>query len=171
MANSATKSSLCCLCCPSGFQEHWLPGHEALCAWGSSSWDGVWQSTSCSVCQALSSVLCSALPRIVRLSLDPDYCRNMWGCPGKGRKTSTHPRAALRTCRTKLLQQHRGSRAQPGTTAPAVAAWKRRRMWGLSPESILLPAAFWVRTGKAEEDHLHLLFPPLSLGFFYREGR
>lgn len=162
MANSATKSSLCCFYCPSGFQERWLPAHEALCAWGSSSWDRVWQSSSClcCVCQALSSAPCSALPPVVRLSLDPGSCRNMWGSPGRGSKTSNQQQHSD-MCKTKLLQQHRDSRAQPGSTTSAVAAWKRRGMWGAPPTEHPAPSRLL-----SEAEKNHLLFPPLSLGFF-----
>lgn len=125
----------------------WIPRaltawtRSPLC-WGSSSWDGVWQSTSCLlyVCQALSSVLCSALPRIVRLSLDPDYCRNMWGCPGKGRKTSTHPRAALRHVQNKTAAAAQGLQSPAWHHNLAVAAWKRRRMLGALPRQHPAPS-------------------------------
>lgn len=100
MANSATKSSLCCLYHPSGFQECWLPGHEAVCAWRSSSWGRVWQSIHSlfCVCGALSSVPCSGLPQIARLNLDPRPLQEHVGLSKQREENLNPPNSRTETC-------------------------------------------------------------------------
>lgn len=79
-------------------------------------------------------------------------------------------------CRTKLLQQHRDSRAQLSSTTLDVAAWKRRGMLGGSSQraSFSQQAFEWGQVRLRNTTctpvlSCLVLFPPLSLGLFINE--
>lgn len=65
----------------------------------------------------------------------------MWGCPSRGRKTSTHPTAELRHVQNKTAAAAQGLQSPTlQHNLEAGSLEKERDVGGLFPEIILLPA-------------------------------